>query len=108
MEERTTQQNRALHLYLSRLAEIFRERGIERKVVGELLDKATVPWNTASLKEIWRIIQMEVILKESTTELAKQKDIDEVRLVLERDILTPLGIEPINFPGNENEEYNKI
>lgn len=100
-KQRTLAQNRAMHLLFRKIAYEFNDRGIEHKVVVNLLEKyATVPWNEVTIKElIWRTLQKALLLKESSTELTT-KDIDKVFDVMNREIFVPLGIE-LDFPSIE-------
>jgi len=100
-KQRTNLQNNAMHLLFGQIADELNERGIEQKVIVELLDKyATVPWNTITVKEIiWRTLQKSLLLKQSTTALTT-KEIDEVFEVMNREIFVPMGIE-LNFPSIE-------
>ena len=100
-EQRTSQQNRAMHLLFTQIAEELNNQGIEKKTVVEILEKySTVPWNLITVKElIWRTLQQGLLLKRSTTELTKE-EIDQVYDVLNREIFVPFGIE-LEFPSSE-------
>mgnify|MGYP001561749107 CR=1 FL=1 len=100
-EQRTSQQNRAMHLLFTQIAEELNNRGIEQKTVVKILEKySTVPWNSTTVKElIWRTLQKSLLLKRSTTELTKE-DVDQVFDVLNREIFVPFGIE-LKFPSSE-------
>jgi len=100
-KQRTLLQNNALHLLFGQIADELNNRGVEQKVIVDLLsDYSTVPWNAITVKEIiWRTLQKAVLLKKSTTELTT-KEIDEVFGVMVREIFVPEGIE-LNFPSIE-------
>ena len=107
-QQRTKQQNRAMHMLFSQAARQMNEHGIGKKIVIDLLSKyATVPWNTITVKElIWRTLQKSLLLKQSTTTLTT-KEIDEVFEVMNREIFVPLGIE-LPFPSIEEVMFKQI
>ena len=74
--QRTTTQNRALHLYFTLLAEALNEGGLDMKKV--LRPEVDISWNSTTIKEyIWRPIQNAQLLKKSTKDLST-KEIDVV------------------------------
>ncbi len=76
-DTRTLRQNNAIHLFCELLANEFNERGLEITTV--LAESVECPWRGESVKElIWRPVQRAVTGKESTTELNKVKDINEI------------------------------
>lgn len=74
---RTMNQNSALHLYFSLVAEALNAGGYTvQAVLKESLD---IDWNKDLVKEnIWRPVQEITLGKKSTIDLAKVSDIDEV------------------------------
>ena len=98
---RTLSQNNAMHLLFTQIADELNSRGIEQKLIVELLEKyATVPWNSISVKEIiWRTLQKALLLRVSTKELTTQ-EVDQVFEVMNREVFVPLGIE-LPFPSIE-------
>lgn len=101
-KQRTDAQNRSLHKYYQAVADDWNEKGIEQKVVFELLQNyATVPWTLETVKEVWRILQMAYLLKVSTTELTTN-EVDEIRKLLEREVIIPLKTDLIPFPSVES------
>ena len=80
---RTTQQNRALHLFCTLVAKALNDAGIS---LQQLLSKAKVeiPCTKDNIKEnLWRPIQKAVLKKHSTRELGKH-EVDEVYDVINR------------------------
>ena len=75
-KQRTIQQNKALHLYFTLLAEALNDAGLDmRKVLKPEVD---IPWTSITVKEfLWRPIQSLQLGKRSTTELTT-KDIDTI------------------------------
>lgn len=64
---RTLTQNRALHLWLSQLAQTLNDAGLDMKRV--LKTEVDIPWTQESAKEfLWRPIQQVMLSKKSTTE----------------------------------------
>lgn len=65
-----------------------------------------VDWNEHRVKElIWRQAQKKILGKQSTTELQKQMDIDEVYETINR-WLASMGVESVPFPVDENKIGN--
>lgn len=96
---RTTQQNKALHLFFELLAETLNDAGFDMKKV--LKDDVDIPWNKEMVKEyLWRPIQIAYLNKKSTTKL-KKNEVDKVYNVLNRHIGEKLGIHE-EFPSIDN------
>jgi hypothetical protein len=97
-KQRTQQQNRALHLFYTMLAEELNNAGLDqRKVLKPSID---IPWTLESVKnQLWRPIQEAMLSKKSTTEL-ESKDIDKVYEVLMRHLGQSFGI-TVMFPSEE-------
>ena len=95
MEQRTSQQNKALHVYFGLVAEALNDAGLDiRKTVP-----IDIFWSYESVKELlWKPIQKSIYGKQSTTQLDKHKEIDIVWEHLNR-FLARLGIESVNFPS---------
>ena len=74
--KRTTQQNKALHLYFRLLAESLNEAGLDmKKVLKPTID---ISWNERNVKEyLWRPIQNAQVIKKSTTEL-NSDEVDKI------------------------------
>lgn len=101
--QRTSQQNKALHKYFSLVADALNDAGydIKKTIVRYKID---IPWRPASVKElIWKEVQRSMFNKASTTQLDKQKEITEIYNVINR-FLGELGIESIPFPHDEAKE----
>ena len=99
-EKRTTQQNKALHVYFELVAEALNSAGYD---IPTILKKTRIdiPWTKESAKElIWKTIQKSMYSKESTTQLSKQQEIDKVYEVVNR-FLATLKIESIPFPSDD-------
>ena len=94
---RTLKQNSALHLYFSNLAEELNDAGFDMKKTI----RVDIPWTPYTVKEyLWRPLQEAYLLKRSTTELDKQKEIDEVYDILNRVISERTGVH-VPFPNIE-------
>ena len=98
---RTEQQNRALHLYFDQVAEALNDGGYTVQIV--LKEKVEVDWDKDMVKDLlWRTAQQAILKKVSTTELAKQEDIDKVYDHLNRHLGEKFGIHvewPTSIPG---------
>jgi hypothetical protein len=97
-EQRTLQQNKALHLYFTQLAEELNDAGLDmRKTLKPEVD---IPWTPENVKNhLWRPIQEAQLGKESTTKLSK-KDVDKVYETLNRHLGEKLGVH-VPFPSDE-------
>ena len=82
MEQRTTQQNKALHKFFELVAETLNSAGLDmRKALRADID---IPWSKTSVKEfMWKPVQEALIGKKSTKELTT-KQVDEVYNVLNK------------------------
>jgi hypothetical protein len=96
---RTEQQNRALHLYCTQVADALNDAGLS---IEQVLKNTTmeINWSMGTVKEIlWRSAQQRITGKYSTTELNKQDEIDRVYDTINR-FLAKLGIESIPWPSH--------
>lgn len=105
--KRTSQQNKAIHLFFTMLADELNNSGYDqRKVLKETVD---IPWTPEAIKEqLWKPIQKLMYNKESTTELDKVKEIDKVHEVLMRHLGEKFGLEYIPFPMNEIKAWENL
>lgn len=88
--KRTIQQNKSLHLYLTKVAEELNAAGLERKITITM--GADVPWSAETIKEvIWRSIQHAQTGKYSTAELTT-KEYSEVWETVNRFIGENFGV----------------
>lgn len=100
--QRSSQQNRALHLYFKQVAEALNDAGYDMKKV--LKEEVDIPWTTESVKNhLWRPIQKILLNKESTTEM-NTFDPTEVYNCLSRHLAQKFDIR-IEFP---NEKVDRI
>ncbi len=98
-EKRTLPQNNSLHLYFTQLAEALNNAGYDVKKT--LREEIEIPWTSYLIKElIWRKLQIAMLGKESTTELLKEKEIDLIYEVINREIGNRTGV-AIPFPSEE-------
>lgn len=96
--QRTSQQNRALHLYFTLLADALNLAGYDmRETIRQDID---IPWTPMTIKEyLWRPIQEKFLLEQSTTRL-KKKDVSKVYDVLNKIIGERTGVY-VPFPSIE-------
>ena len=97
-EQRTIQQNKAIHKYCEMLAQALNDAGYDmRKTLKPGID---IPWNKDRVKDfLWRPIQEAMTGKESTTKLTTREPSD-VYAVLDRHLGEKFGIH-VEFPSNE-------
>ena len=98
-EQRTIQQNKALHKFFELLADELNGAGLDmRKTLKPEID---IPWNKETVKEyLWRPIQDLQLRKASTKEL-NTKEIDKIYDTLNRFLGEKLKIH-VAFPSMDN------
>ena len=109
IQQRTGQQNKALHKFFSMLSESLNLAGLEMKVI--LKAETEIWWTMESVKEyLWRPLQKMMYGKESTTELEKQVEIDKIHEQLMHLLGEKHGIEYIPFPSEpeKKEEIKEV
>lgn len=100
-KQRTEQQNRALHKYLSMVAQELQNQGQTMQDVVKKITKVEIIPTTYNLKEIvWREIQKVHLGKESTTELTKL-EVNEVYDIMSMWLSKNFGID-IPFPNDDD------
>lgn len=76
-KKRTQSQNNALHLFFKFLADELNNSGQTVQMV--LKHKMEIDWNTRLIKELlWRPAQIAILDKDSTTELSKIGEIEQI------------------------------
>jgi len=95
-DQRTAQQNKALHVLFTLLADALNDAGLDmRKVIKE---DVRIPWHGDTIKEyIWRPVQKVQLGKDSTTALTT-KEIDEVFETINRYLGEKFGLH-VPFPS---------
>lgn len=100
--QRTPQQNKALHVYFQLLADEFNMAGLDMREV--LKPGVEIPWSMETVKDyIWRPIQEIQLRKSSTTDLYK-KEIDLVYETINRHIGEKFGVH-VAFPSIEKDMF---
>lgn len=97
-QQRTLQQNKALHKYFMMVAKRLNDAGLDMRRV--LKPEISIPWETPSVKEhIWKPVQEAMLKKQSTKELTTD-EVTKVYEVVNRFLAENHGItEP--FPSIE-------
>lgn len=98
-DKRTSQQNRALHLWFTQLAEELNAAGFDmRKTISKDID---ISWTPETIKEyLWRPVQKAYLMKRSTTELTTS-DIDHIFDIVNLVISERTGVS-VAFPSIDN------
>lgn len=98
--KRTEQQNKALHLWFTQVAEALDSEGLSiQEVLAKAVDR---PWTETSVKELmWRPIQKAMLDKESTTGL-ERSECSKVYEVLNRHLGTHFGVH-VPFPSEDGQ-----
>ena len=106
IERLTRQQQKALYLWLSLVADELRNRGLDMR---KALIAPIIPTKESVLEMIWRPIMQAYVGKKSTTQLLKQKEIDEIVDIIKvmfmdmkSDVVVP------NFPSEEELYYSRV
>lgn len=101
---RTAQQNRALHLYFTMLANALNDAGLDQRQV--LKPEIDMPWSQYSVKEfLWRPIQKAMTQKDSTAKLERQ-EINDIFRVLHLHMVEKLSVN-VFFPDHHLLEAEK-
>lgn len=99
---RTTLQNRALHKFLTMLADALNAAGWDMK--RTLTKQAEIPWNGNTAKEwLWRPIQKAMFSKDSTASL-ETNEVSQVYDTLNRHTSAKLGVS-VPFPDKHWKAY---
>jgi|TARA_R110000765_G_C18622158_1_gene571808 hypothetical protein len=97
-KKRSQAQNNALHLWLSHLAGVLNDSGLDMKKV--LKPDVDIPWSQKTAKEyLWRPVQEAVLGKESTTE-PTTSEMGEVYETLNRHLAAKFGVS-VPWPTKE-------
>lgn len=81
-KQRTTRQNRAIHLMFTHMAQSLNDAGMDMK--RTLRPNVDIPWSPETVKQyLWKPIQKAQLDKESTTELSTT-EVDDVLRTLNR------------------------
>jgi hypothetical protein len=99
MAQRTEQQNRALHLWLTQKAQQCRDAGVSPRMAFE--KTIELEMTPELMKEIWRTVQKALLGKTSTTELNKTGEIDDIAEHLNRFFAQHFGLEGLPIPSHE-------
>jgi hypothetical protein len=98
---RTPQQNKALHGWLTAVADCLNSAGLDMKKT--LKPQVEIPWTGSSAKEhLWKPIQQVLANVESTTE-ATTKDYILIYEVITRHIASSHGVTLPPWPSQQNE-----
>ena len=105
MVQRTNQQSRALHLWLTQKSQQCRDAGVSPRMAFEkTLELEMTP---EMMKEIWRTVQKALLGKKSTTELEKSNgEIEEVAEHLNRFFARHFNLEGLPIPSHELDYWN--
>lgn len=96
-EQRTTSQNKALHLLFTHISNHCVQTGIDQRTLVTELEGYSVPTSPQAIKEIWRTIQISITGKTSTKDLNK-KEIDQVYDVFNK-FISEVTHEHFTFPN---------
>lgn len=105
MVKRTDSQRKALEVFFKLLAEKLNEAGLDQREV--LKPSIAIPWTQEAIKnQLWRPIQKALTNKQSTTELDKVSEIDQIHSVLLRHLGEKFGLDYIEFPHDPEKISN--
>lgn len=97
VKTRTSQQNKALHLFFTMLADKMNDAGLEFNYQGLRGQELSMPYNVTIIKEyVWKPIQETLFETDSTTKLTTEH-INEILDVLTK-FFGERGI-PVTFPS---------
>ena len=109
-DNRTAQQNKALHVFFELFAIELQTQGVDMKNAMEAIKVYNAPATKYGIKEyIWRPVMTALYGKRSTTELLKKEEIDKIYDTICK-AFGEMGISIPPFPSenslNFKEEYN--
>lgn len=101
---RTSQQNKAIHVYCEELAKALNGAGLDmRAVLAAMKEGVEIPWSRDLVKNvIWRQIQTAMVDKESTTRLSPEQ-VSKIYEVCNRFTAERFGIS-MPFPSRWGDE----
>jgi hypothetical protein len=100
-KQRTEQQNKSIHLYLTWVARELQNQGQTLQNVVSKINKVEIVPTMYNLKEVvWREIQKSHLGKESTTLLTKH-EVDEIYGIMSMWLAKNFGIS-LPFPNDED------
>lgn len=106
---RTSSQNNAIHLYLSKIAKQLEEEGHTMQDVIKAIKKAEIIPTTNALKEIvWKPIQQLMFKEKSTRKLKKIGQIEKVHMVVDKFFSDNFNGVTHPFPNDEKRQKEKI
>ncbi len=106
-KQRTLQQNSALHLYLTQVANELVNQGQTMQNVVKEIKKVEITPTMYNLKEmVWREIQKAHLGKDSTTFLTKQ-EVNEIYDIMSKWLAVHFEID-IPFPVDEEKAYEVL
>lgn len=107
LQQRTAQQNKALWVYFTRLAEELNNAGLDMRVV--LKPQYSIPWTKDSIHDYLQLpIQKAMYGTDSTTFLHKIEQVDRIHEVLNRELGEKFGVDYIPFPSDQELELLKL
>ena len=98
-KQRTTTQNRAIHLWFSQVAEEAKSSGVTFSDFIRIRKRFDLPWSPERVKEVWKGVQELIYGTKSTTELTT-KQIDVVYDTVNKGLSEVMGFS-IPFPSIE-------
>lgn len=106
-KQRTSQQNKSIHLYLTQVAHELNNQGQTLQNVVKAITKVEIRPTKDNLKEVvWHEIQKVLFKKESTTFLTKL-EVNEVYEVMSAWLAKHFGID-IPFPADELKNLEEL
>ena len=105
-KQRTSQQNRALYKFFSLKATQCREAGVTPAMAFK--ETMELEMTEEIMKSIWKYTQKALYGTDSTADLKKQEEIDEVHEHLNRFFAEKFNLEGIDFPHEEKREVSAI
>lgn len=103
---RTGQQNRALHLYFTQVAEACQNEGIEASAVFSKTHN--IQMTPEAVKAMWKALQFALFGKKSTTELRKTGEIDKLQDHFIRFFAENFELTLPPFPNDEDRQLEEM
>lgn len=103
---RTTQQNKALWKFFGLVADALTARGVTMRKVFESTTKFDIPPSKDNVHDLWTYFQKMLYNTDSTRELKRQEQIDQIHKIMMNNLGETFGIDYIDFPNDETKYGN--
>ena len=102
----TTQQRKAVWVYMGKRADALNDAGLDvRKVLKPTFN---IPWTKDSVHDLLWIPIQKAMFKTDTMRALKKKQVSDIHAVIERELAEKFGTEYIPFPSDEERQLQEL